>query len=402
MTHTDQQQRITAARAALILDQPFFGSLALRLPIIPSADVDTFATDGKAMFYNPQFAATLTNHELQGVIAHEVLHVANGHAWRKNGRNHEQWNQAADFAINPIIADAGMVLPAGGLNDPRFTGQSAEAIYSAIAQKPEPDPNGQPQAGNGNDDGNGQQSPQNAPGQPQTGQNDQQQPSPGNGCGCGEVLDAPADEATELEAEWQVATAQAAQAAKAQGKLPGSLARLVEKILTPQIDWKAALRRFVQQQAKADYSWKMPNRRYMPQGLYLPSLQSESFPPLVVAVDTSGSIGNDELSAFAAEVQAVLDECQPEALHVVYCDARINHVDRYEPGDTVKMQAHGGGGTDFRPVFAHVAAEIEDAAAVVYLTDGYGSYPDAETIPTLWVMTSDQTAPHGETVRLQA
>ncbi len=356
--------RISAARLTLILDHPFFGALALRMKVVEASPqvTQTMATDGQSLFYCPAYVETLTELELVGVLAHEVMHPAMQHHTRRGDREPRRWNEAADYAINPLLADAGFTLPAGILLERQYAGMSAEAIYDAL-----------PQSGGGNG-GDVRDVP-------------------------GAVLDAP-DPILDA-ADWQVAVQQATQAAKMMGRLPAGFDREIKQATAPKVDWRALLRRFVQQCATADYSWRMPNRRYLAGGLYLPELRSESMPPIVVAIDTSGSIGERELAEFRAEVESIIAECTPQATHVIYCDARVQRVDTFERGEPLEIRAEGGGGTDFRPVFDRVEIDSIQPACLIYLTDGYGEYPDQESdYPTLWAMNSSKVAPWGETVRI--
>lgn len=367
------EKRLTQARTALVLDAPFFGALALRLPLEADPSIETACTDGTRIRYNPGFIDSLDAAQLKGLLAHEVLHCTNGHPWRMEKRDPRKWNTAADLAINPLLKEAGFILPPGGLDaSPDFVGLSAEAIYNRL-------PNDEGENGKGND---------------KPGPGEVEAPAPGTQA---------ADQAAEIEADWKAATIQAAKAAAAMGKLPGSLARLVEEIKRPRVDWRAELRRFVQQTARNDYAWRKPAARYMHAGLYLPGLQSEQMPPLVVCIDTSGSIDPGTLAAFGAEVQSIADETRPEALHVVYCDARINRTEMHEPGDLITLQSVGGGGTDFRPPFAWVDAEGIQPAALVYLTDLEGPAPAAAPdYPVLWACTNPRkTAPWGITLPME-
>jgi predicted metal-dependent peptidase len=151
--------------------------------------------------------------------------------------------------------------------------------------------------------------------------------------------------------------------------------------------------------AKSDYAWTPPNRRYIARGIYLPSLRSETLGPVVVAVDTSGSIDDATLAAFAAEITAIMDEAASEAIHVVYCDDAIAGTETYEPGETVHLTPHGGGGTAFRPVFDWIARSDIQPVCVVYLTDLCGSdFGPAPDYPVLWVSTDLPNAPFGEVI----
>ena len=391
------KDKITKARAGLILDAPFFGSLALRIKLQEDPSAKTAWIDGKTMGYNPTFIDGLTLAETKGVLAHEVMHVAAAHHARRQNREPGKWNKAGDAAINQALLDAGFSLPAKhipGEND------SAESIYSRLPDQPTQD-NGQQGEGDG---GSGQGSP--GPGD-QSGSD----PDPG---GCGEVRDYPGDgdgpatpaEMAQAEAEAKVAAAQAAQQAKAQGKLPASLARLVEEILEPKADWRQILARFVERAARNDYSWSHPNRRYIHAGLYLPGMHSQEIGSIAIAVDTSVSISARELAEFAAEISGILDAYDTRA-QVIYCDTEIGRTEEFTKQDLpLVLNPSGGGGTDFRPPFTWIEEHADQApACLVYLTDGYCSdFPEAAPeYPVLWALTEGNSRfkpPFGEVIEI--
>ena len=359
--------KLTRARTRLLLSQPFFGALALRMQPVPADHLDTMGTDGKTLFYNPDFVESLSMDELVGVLAHEVMHPACQHHTRRGGRDPKRWNIAADYAINPIILDNGFTLPEGALVDAAYSGLSAEAIYARL---PEPQ-----ESGNG---GTGQSAC----------------PDPGR---CGGIMDAtdsaghssPAASAA-AESECRQALAQAATIAKNTGKLPGTLARLVDEILNPKVDWREVLRRFIENTTRQEYRWTPPNRRFVHQGLYLPSCRSEGMPPMAVAIDTSASVTQEEMNQFAAELNAILVDCMPEEVHVLYCDSTLQRVDVLSPHDLpLSLEAMAGGGTDFRPPFEWLEDADISPACIVYLTDlQCSNFPDEPSCPTLWATTA--------------
>ena len=208
----------------------------------------------------------------------------------------------------------------------------------------------------------------------------------------------PAD-LTRQEEDWAIATAQAEATAKAMGIAAGDAARAIREQVAPKVDWRDVLRRYLSAAAKSDYAWTPPNRRYIARGLYLPSLRSETLGPVVVAVDTSGSIDDATLAAFSAEITAILDEAAPEAVHVVYCDAEVRATESFEPGDAIDLSPQGGGGTAFRPVFDWIARSDIQPVCAIYLTDldgdDFGPAPD---YPVLWVSTELTGAPFGEVI----
>jgi predicted metal-dependent peptidase len=205
------------------------------------------------------------------------------------------------------------------------------------------------------------------------------------------------------KASWDIAILQAAQAAQAAGQLGGGLERLLDKIRQPTIDWRTLLRRFVQEAARSDYSWKLPNPRYCPQGLYLPALKSEQMAAIVIGLDTSGSINHAALAAFGAEIQAIVEDCVPECTFVVACDAKVQGVSEFGPGESICLEARGGGGTDFKPVFDWVSNEGVTPSCLIYLTDLCGEFPANEPeYPVLWVSPQREgAAPFGEIIHME-
>jgi predicted metal-dependent peptidase len=357
---------LQSALTSLLLYQPFFGSLALRLRLQETSELPTAATDGITLCYNPLFIASLTPEQIKGLVCHEVMHVAHGHIWRRDEREMRRWNIAADHEINPIIEAAGMQLPPGGCNDPQYANLSAEAIYSRLPEVP--------------------------PNTPPT---------------FGELLPAPAGtDLQALEAEWQIAVVQAATQAQQHGNLPAGFERLLASIQKPPCrDLTAALLEHVQRSRREDYSWALPSKRYLPHGLYLPDMRSDALPPVVAAVDTSGSIDQEILRQYAGALSVVLDECKPECLHILACDAEVTQEYELFPGDEVPLQYPGGGGTDFRPVFRNVAERDLQPCALIYLTDTWGTPPEeAPDYPVLWVVIDEGyqrlELPFGQTIWL--
>jgi predicted metal-dependent peptidase len=415
-------QKLIKARVRLILGQAFFGTLSLRLKLVPGS-LPTMATDGSRIVYNPAFVDQLKPAELEGTLAHEVLHCALGHQSRRGERDPELWNQAADFAINPILLGNGFTLPAGALIDPALNNLSAEEIYARLLQRrspggeaPKQDP-GQTSAGGGMDNGlqeaqgTGMPDPKASPRQSQVGEKTGGLPNPESirSGGFGEVWDAtdeqghPASlaEKRRQEHEWSIAAEQALRSAKACGHEPAGIERPLSESRQSRQDWRAILRDFVAATTPSDYRWSPPNRRYIASGLYLPSVERRGLGEIVIAVDTSGSIGKLELEQFAGEILASSEEARPEAIHVVYCDAAVQSAQQFGPSEPVRLEPKGGGGTDFRPTFEWVAENDIAPVCLIYLTDlCCDSYPEAPEYPVLWVTDSHRTAPFGETVQI--
>jgi predicted metal-dependent peptidase len=382
---------LNAARARLILGRDaksaFFATLVLRLESSPAWDVETIATDGRVLQYNPEFVMALSAAELAGVLCHEVMHCALAHPARRGARDSMLWNIACDLAINPLLLDAGVALPLGRLvpGAGKFTelpaGKSAEEYYAALMR-------GEDDQSDGDGSGTGAASA-----------------DPG---GCGQVIDsAPGDPAATQanEAEWKVAVVQAQQAAAGRGKLPAGLGRAVDHAVHPPADWRCVLREFVACHAKNDYSWSRPNRRFLAQGLYLPGLHSEELGDVVLAVDTSGSIDQKMLSLFAVEVNAVLAayDC---SVTVLYHDTEIQRVQIWNSADgPLVLDPIGGGGTSHTCVFDWIDQAGIDPACVVCLTDLETEFPvSIPTTSVLWAVPGQVTMkpPFGQVVPLSS
>ncbi|WP_157081726.1 vWA domain-containing protein [Fervidicola ferrireducens] len=383
------------ARSKLVLKNQFFGTLALYLQPEPDKKIGTAATDGRVLKYNEEWLEEVKQkYGLEAVItiiAHEVLHCALGHVWRRGTREPLLWNIACDCAANLILRESGFKLPQGALVNEAYSGKTAEDIY-ALLQK-----NGISKGGttiilldnhdlwgNAHPGGNGD-----------TGDKDAAKDIiAGSGTAKGDI-------AGTLENEWKNRLVSVASALKSQGKLPASLERIVEEIAQPQIPYRYVLAEYMQR-IENEYAWGPFDRRFVHAGEYLPSTNSEGFDEIVVAIDTSGSISDVEIKQFIGEVMSIAS-IGANTLHVVFCDAKVQGWYTMSAQDEVPpFKIKGGGGTDFRPVFDAVAEKGMQPAVLIYLSDGYGDYPEKEPeYPVLWVMTRNhQNPPFGRVVTL--
>ena len=158
-----------------------------------------------------------------------------------------------------------------------------------------------------------------------------------------------------------------------------------------------------------DFCWSRPDYNYLHAGVYLRHLYEDKLPPVVFVFDTSGSMPGEDVRQAVLQAQHVLDTFKPNELVVLCSDAQVCEVLRFEPGDEVKVEAKGGGGTDFRPAFQWVRDHCPDARAIVYITDMMGAFPEPASVdlPTVWVATSNTPAQHlkapfGAVVQIQA
>ena len=426
------RQKVVRARTDLVLGHPFFGHLALQMALKEDASCETAWSDGKTIGYNPLYARILPREKLTGLLGHVVMHPACRHHLRRKNRHPGIWNKACDYAINWILLDAGLTLPDGFLDDPKYRGKTADEIYARLSEadfgrppdarnpkNKEKDGRGRemnpPEAQNRPDKKGGQQdtedekassAPSGETPDPPAENRRESSADPGRS---GEVRDAPNDDAgglgdqTAEESQWRINLAQAASRARSMGRLPAGLARMVENLLSPRLDWRQLLSRFIQASARYDYAWTPPNRRYLHQGLYLPSMRSTDLPEAVVAVDTSGSISARELDRFAAETSAILGTCA-QTVHLLYCDAKVARAQTVLRHDLpLSLVCPGGGGTDFRPAFDWVDEQGIHPFCMIYLTDlACTRFPPPPSYPVLWACPDPlaDSPPFGECIFL--
>lgn len=353
--------KIQKARTGLILDNPFYGFLSLRLKIQESDITQTAATDGVHFFYNKGFIDSLRDKELEGLWAHEIMHIALMHNLRAGNRDNMRWNIACDYAIN-ILLQHQFTLPKGGLLDSSYKSMSAEAIYAILPDGPSSSQKGK----------------------------------------WGEVLPLPKGmEPGQAEADMKVALKQATATAKAMGKFPGNLMMLIDEITNPKLCWQDILRRFVSECAANEYSWARFNRRYVSQGMYLPGMHNHTLGDIVLAIDTSGSCVND-LGKFASEFSSILEEYQTTAT-ILWIDAKVANVQVVNSTDLpLELIPMGGGGTSFTPAFEWVTEAGMQPTCLIYFTDLMGRFPkEHPTYPVLWVSTlGNMDVPFGEMIHL--
>ena len=368
------QRKVGKAKSLLILDHPFFGTACTKRPIIYTDTVPTAAMSATGQMYmNVDFCAPLSVRQLMFLLAHEAMHYMLAHGLRRGHRDPQAWNVAADKVINDTLIDAGVgdFIDGGGTLDGARE-MAAESLYDE------------------NDDGDGE-----GPG--------------GLGNDIGDPTDAdgqPLDDATihQLEAEAKIDAIQSAKAAKAVGKLPASIERIIEELVNVTTPWYDILERFMAGKIKDGYSWNRPNRRFIARNIYIPGTDYvPKMGPVVIGVDTSGSIGPDEIAMFNGHINRIIDTCNPEVVHVVYCDYDVAGVDEYTPQDfPVTIQCKGGGGTSFKPVFDWIDNNAIEPECVVYLTDGYGDQSEFTTNhETVWLTTGTEAFDWGHVIKFE-
>lgn len=371
----------------------------------------TACTNGRDEKYGYDFVESIDDGELRFTVLHEQYHKLYKHmiTWRElHEEDADLANQACDYVINlKIVDEFGETRMDNGdlfikpfdwiLIDERFRGMNARQVFDILKkeQPTNPDkPKGDGKDGDGQGDQQGESDGQGS---------GKQQPQRGGKHGC--PMDThdwegakqiPEDETKTLEREIDEAIRQGALVA---GKLGSGGMRDLGNILQPKIDWRQVLRDFITATcAGKDYStWRRPNRRFIASDIYMPSSINEQVEELVLAIDTSGSIGRRELANFLGEVKCVSEVVKPERVRVLYWDTKVVADELYE-GDAVtdlirSTKPAGGGGTDINCVCKHIADNNIKPQAVIVLTDGYlGSSWGKWSVPILWCILNHKSA----------
>lgn len=394
----NSQQRVTKSHISIMRSKQFclFAGVLAVGKVTFTEDLPTAATNGRDVMYNPTFIETLNDKQLTFVVLHEALHKVFQHMslWRKLWKENPMLaNVAADYVVNNAIVEAdpnGEVtsMPEMCLYDKRFANMTTKQVFDILKQ--EPPPKG---GGKGSGDGGGVSDEGNQHGGHDT--HDWE--------GAEQLT---ADEVKEVQKQIDQALRQGE---IIRGKMAGNQNRSIQELLEPKVDWREQLREFVNATCKNKdkTSWKRPSRRFIGQDIYMPSMIGETVGKLVVGIDTSGSIGNEELNEFLSEVVGICDDVTPESLELIYWDYDVAAHETYNIGDydglATTTKPAGGGGTRVGSLNQYLKDKRITPEAIIVLTDGYveDDWGGDWEAPTLWAITSrGVTSPHGKSIYL--
>lgn len=373
------EKLIKYAKTFLLLSNPFFGTLIISIPIKEQVGPGSTAwTDGKVIKFNPNYVATISKEEFIAVLLHQLLHVALQH--KKRGRdkeNRQAWNAACDNIVNHIIKNNcdkmhdKMRIPDFMKYEDRFKNVSAEQAYDVLHKEI-----------------------------PVNQINVNIQNNPGIGV---DLFLENADNLNDMfYAEMNSLFVRAHNAAKMQGKQPLGIDREYDTLMHPKVDWRIMLKEFVQSFPN-DWDFTNRDRRFVASPFYLPSLNGDKV-QIAIAIDTSGSITHKEVSSFMTEAYSILSAYSRVELIMLCCDASVHNVKKITTlQEATSFEIKGGGGTDFRPVFKELEQHRSEFDALIFFTDGYGTFPTNKEYvggyKVLWVMTTEVKAPVGVTIR---
>lgn len=358
---------ISRAKTQILLDHPFWAVILLKRELILDYSTPTTARINRRsqIKINPNRANKLSVAQLVFLLCHEIGHEIFDHINRCGARNGSKWNVATDAVINDLLIDCGIgQFIDGGVEMPGSKDKTAEQVYSEL---PEGDESG-----------------------------------PG---GIGSDIDASGDPMTQAEMDaasacLKVELAQAAQAAKSSGTMSAALEKIIAEIIAVKTPWYTILERFMVGYTRGEYTWSRPNRRFAASGYYLPSTgQVQTMGTVVIQIDVSGSISRNELNYYNGHLSRIVEQCQPEKVHVIYTDTDVQRHDEFDCGEEVQLEFYSGGGTDMRSGVTWCDKNGITPDVLITLSDGYTPFPDEDPgFPMIWCLSSDAVAPVGETI----
>ena len=390
-------EKLITARVGLLLKHPFFGNLATRMKLVDASDwCSTLATDGRTFYYNNGFVHKLTPKEAEFGFAHEVLHNVFDHMGRRDHRDPQLSNIAADYAANQILKDEHIgVVPSfiQIFQDDKYRGLSYEEIYAIIEEKAikidisslgellddHLDGDNEGSDGGGGKDG---------------------EDVDGSGKGRPRLT---AEEKRQIREEMKEAVLAAAQSAGA-GRVPAGIRRMISDFTEPKMDWRQILRMNIQSIFKSNFSFARPNRKSQHSGAILPGMMNEETIDVSVAIDMSGSISDAMAKDFISEVKGIMDEYKDFRLDLWCFDTQVYNYERFTPDaadEILSYEVKGGGGTDFDANYEFMKNEDIVPKKFIMFTDGYpcGSWGDEDYCDSLFVIHGNQSivAPFGQT-----
>lgn len=384
--------KLVTARVGLLLRHPFFGNLATRLTLVDASDwCGTLATDGRYFYYNNDFVNKLKPKEAEFGFAHEVIHNVFDHIGRRENRDPVLSNIAADFVTNQILKDEKIgQVPAWIkiFQDNKYRGWSYEQVYDDLYEKAEKinisdlgELLDEHLEGDGDSSGGDSDGEQQGKGRPKLS----------------------AEDRKKIRDEIKEAIIAAAQSAGA-GKIPAAIARLIQDLTEPKMDWRQMIRMNIQSLIKNDFSFSRPNRKSQHTGAVLPGMINEETIDVCVSFDMSGSITNAMAKEMISEVKGLMDEFKDYKLKLWCFDTEVYNMKEFS-GDSsdeiLDYEVKGGGGTLFECNWKFMKNNDIEPKKFIMFTDGYpcDGWGDSEYCDTLFVIHGNENivAPFGQT-----
>jgi len=406
-------EKIEKAKARLMLDHPYFGTVAAALKLQQSDNIESFLSDGVHLQYNDEYFDNASVEEVEFALANGAMHTVLKHQSRAGERYEWLWQLATDYTINAMLVKNGLQLPERANFQERFEGMYAEEVYEMLRsdimnEELSGDESLQEQAYDEQGKSNNDRVSQEGMEAPEDWNQKGDRPRQGaksdsfssDNADKNEVQhkedEEPLEELQALQEELKEHFEQIFQKLNRQGTLPKDLKFVVPEYFSHKVDWRELLYGYIASYAKSTYSFVPPNMKYLYRGIYLPSLSSDLL-RIVIAVDTSGSVDETLLSTFLGEVGSIMQSYPNYEIDLITADAKIQSHKVFLPGEALEYEVSGGGGTNFRPVFEYIDRQINYPTLLLYFTDGMGTFPElGPSYDVMWIMPEVKEVPFGE------
>jgi len=391
-----KNKKLTRAKIQLQQEKPFFAYLIMNMKFTEKKDIDSIGVDSFGnCYYNDDFINKLSENEIKGVLAHEVLHIVLEHLDRSENLNHQLYNVSADLCVNDMLIENDFYLYSGVLI-PRYHNytfnnsdgteivvedinkKTANQIYEELLKQIKDDKKAQ----NGLEE---KRFDEHIKGKKNLSK----------------------EQKREIKNKWKQAVSEASAYARQKGNLPDGLGIFIDGLLNEKVNWKTLLYKYLTRTIPHDYSYNRPSKRSFASGVYLPIMKREAI-EIVVSLDTSGSIQNGELKEFMSEINGIAKSFNNLSMKLIVCDSEIKDIYTIGNGDSDeigKLRIRGGGGTSHKPVYDYINENLPNTRLLVNFTDGYTDLDSLdETINTLWVICkngiNEKSIPFGEVIKL--
>jgi len=385
--------KLTTARVGLLLKAPFFGNMATRMQLIDASDwCPTAATNGRNFYYNKKFIEKLSVKKLEFLFGHEILHCVFDHFGRLGSRDPKIANIAQDFAVNQILVDERIgdkITEVKICLDNKYRGMAWEEIYDDIMKNVKTIDLAQL----------GELLDEHIKEQESAGAGDGKEGKDGKG-GPGSLTK---EEAQAIRDEIKNAMIQSAAAAGA-GKTPAGIMRMIKSMTEPKMNWRDLIRQEIQSIVRNDFSFQRFNRKSAHSGAVLPGMREDVTIDVAIAIDMSGSIGEEDATVFLSEIKGIMDQYVDFKINLWCFDTDIyNHqeITHDNSDELLSYQPQGGGGTSFEANWEYMKDIGVQPRKFIMFTDGYpcGGWGDEDYCDTLFIVKgSDNIAPFGQTV----
>ncbi|MBN2824619.1 MAG: hypothetical protein JXQ76_04795 [Campylobacterales bacterium] len=346
--------KITQAKAKLMLENPYFGSIVSTLELSVNNELETYKSNGEKLLYSENYINEIDCEDVEFILASSAMHRVLQHQNRAINRHSKVWQLASDFVVNAMMIQNGFELPLKAAYQDRFRGMYVEEVYEMLLDEMED-----------------------------------------------EVVEESEEQITQDESLDEEFLEQLFKKFEESDALPKELEYILTRHKSYQINWRDELYRYIATYDKSQFSFFPPNMKYLYRGFYIPSLSSDLL-SIVVAIDTSGSIDDELLKTFLGEIEAIMENYPHYQIELIQADSKVQSHETFTTGEPLNYTIKGRGATNFIPTFEYIDKQIGRPTLVIYFSDGEGEFPKSTpSYDVLWVSQKAIDVPFGDNIVMQ-